>query len=84
MLELNPLIAAVELKATGKTNKDLLIQDNKTESSFATNLFNNTGGKKLEVTKVIPFSLSVSKWKPPPIEEEEFELFKPKEVPKHI
>lgn len=37
LLELNPLIAGVELKATGKINKELLIQDNKTESSLTTN-----------------------------------------------
>lgn len=81
-MELNPLITNVELKATGKTNKELLIQDNKTEASFTTNLFNNTDTKKMEPTKFIPFSLSVSKWKPPPPEEEKVELFKPTEVPK--
>jgi len=36
-LELNPLIAGIELKATGKTNKDAINQDNKIESSSITN-----------------------------------------------
>jgi len=84
LLELNPLIAGVELKATGKTNKDLFIQDNKTESSFTTNFLNTAEVKKMESTKIIPFHLSVSKWKPPPQEEQKVELFKPIEVPKQI
>jgi len=38
----------------------------------------------METTKIIPFCLSISKWKPPPPKEEKIELFKSTQVPKQI